>query len=164
MTVKNHIGKLLTVFLAVLLSTVAICANLPSFYYQAQAGSQAGRYDVIEPDYYYVTFNDWDNAELKVIRVPKYYDAIPPQDPVREGYTFIGWDKDFTDVQQDIIITAQYRSDEPSQGSILGLWVWMGVLAVCISAFVFIKIQEKKPLPSKDKSQAQNSKLDQDDK
>ena len=144
------------VFSAVLLLAGVAYAFLPPFYCDAQIADKTSRYDEIIPDYYYVTFNDWDGNELKVIRVPKYYDAIPPQDPVREGYTFNGWDKDFTNVQHDIVTTAQYVSEETSQGSLLGLWIWLGVFAVSAGAFVYIKMQEKKPLLPKEKNKEQN--------
>ena len=35
--------------------------------------------------------------------------ATAPANPTREGYTFTGWDKDFSNVQSDLIITAQYE-------------------------------------------------------
>jgi len=163
-TFKNHIGKISAVFLTMLLVVNVVCALWPSFYYQTQAADRTGRYDEITPDYYYVTFNDWDGSELKVIRVPKYYDAIPPVDPSREGYTFVGWDQDFSSVQHDMIITAQYTSDELAQASLLGLWIWLGVLAVSVTAFIFIKKQEKKLLYTKEKNKEQHNDLRQNNK
>jgi uncharacterized repeat protein (TIGR02543 family) len=35
--------------------------------------------------------------------------ATAPADPKREGYAFIGWDKDFLNVTEDMTITAQYE-------------------------------------------------------
>jgi hypothetical protein len=34
---------------------------------------------------------------------------------VREGWTFIGWDKDFSCVTSDMVVTALYVQDVPSQ-------------------------------------------------
>ena len=58
---------------------------------------------------YTVTFNDYDGTELKVEEVTEGEAAHAPEDPTREGYDFTGWDKDFTNVQSDLTITAQYK-------------------------------------------------------
>ena len=57
---------------------------------------------------YTVTFKDWDGTVLDVQEVEFGADAVAPAAPVREGYTFIGWDVDFTNVTEDITVTAQY--------------------------------------------------------
>jgi hypothetical protein len=36
-------------------------------------------------------------------------DAVPPADPVREGYTFTGWDTTFDSVTSDMTVTALYQ-------------------------------------------------------
>jgi hypothetical protein len=55
-----------------------------------------------------VTFVDWDGTVLSTQQVVIGYGAIAPADPVREGYTFIGWDCDFSSVTGDLTVTAQY--------------------------------------------------------
>ena len=58
---------------------------------------------------YSVTFVDWDGAVLRSAQVVEYgAAAIPPSAPTREGYTFSGWDKDFSNVKSDLTVTAQY--------------------------------------------------------
>jgi hypothetical protein len=66
-----------------------------------------------------VVFKDFDGA---VIGTPQTVgdgeSAIAPEDPVREGYRFIGWDKDFSNVTGYLVVTAQYEKnssggDEP---------------------------------------------------
>ena len=56
-----------------------------------------------------VNFMDWDGTSLKTEKVRQGKSAIAPADPIREGYTFIGWDKDFSNVQSDLTVTAQYE-------------------------------------------------------
>ena len=58
---------------------------------------------------YTVTFLDWDGTELSKQLLDYATPATVPADPTREGYTFKGWDKDFSNVQSDLIVTAQYE-------------------------------------------------------
>ena len=65
-------------------------------------------------DTYTVTFNDYDGTELKTQEVAFEGDATAPADPTREAtpeytYTFSGWSADFTNVQGDLTVTAQYN-------------------------------------------------------
>ena len=64
-------------------------------------------------EYYTVKFFDWDNTELCSQQIEKGQSAVAPDmsDRIREGYTFIGWDKDFTNVQSDLDIYAQYEQN-----------------------------------------------------
>lgn len=57
---------------------------------------------------YTVTFKDYDNTTLKTETVNYQGSATPPSNPSREGYTFSGWDKSFTNITTNTIITAQY--------------------------------------------------------
>ncbi|MBQ6724322.1 MAG: leucine-rich repeat protein [Paludibacteraceae bacterium] len=60
-----------------------------------------------------VVFVDWDDSVLKEAQTVNYGEAaIAPADPVREGYTFTGWDKDFSAVTEDMTIKAQYEQAE----------------------------------------------------
>ena len=58
---------------------------------------------------YTVTFKDWDGTELKTQEVQHGGDAEAPADPTRVGYTFTGWDKEFTNITADLVVTAQYE-------------------------------------------------------
>ncbi len=56
-----------------------------------------------------VEFVDWDGTILATMKVPNGEAATAPADPTREGYTFIGWDKDFSHVTDHMTVTAQYQ-------------------------------------------------------
>ena len=58
---------------------------------------------------YVVTFLDWDGTTLATAGVAAGQAATAPANPVREGYTFIGWDKDFSSVIEDMTVTALYQ-------------------------------------------------------
>ena len=58
---------------------------------------------------YVVTFYDWDDTVLARVAVAAGEAATAPADPVREGYTFIGWDKDFSFVNSNLDVYAQYE-------------------------------------------------------
>lgn len=57
---------------------------------------------------YTVTFKNWDGSTLKIETVDSGNDATAPTDPERTGYTFTGWDVDFTKVTSDLSVAAQY--------------------------------------------------------
>ena len=56
-----------------------------------------------------VTFVDWDGTMLSSVSVAPGEAATAPADPTREGYTFIGWDKEFSAVTDHMTVTAQYQ-------------------------------------------------------
>ncbi len=57
---------------------------------------------------YTVTFIDWNGDILSKENVEYLDAAVAPADPARVGYTFTGWDKDFSSVTENMTITAQY--------------------------------------------------------
>ncbi|MBO6062242.1 MAG: InlB B-repeat-containing protein, partial [Clostridia bacterium] len=60
---------------------------------------------------YTVTFVDWDGTVLKTETVNYGASATAPADPVREGYTFAGWDVDFSFITGNLIVTATYTEN-----------------------------------------------------
>ena len=64
---------------------------------------------VAEPTYYTVTFKDWDGTVLSTQQVLEGTAATAPADPVRDGYTFTGWDVEFNNITADTVVTATYE-------------------------------------------------------
>ena len=61
--------------------------------------------------YHSVAFVDYDGTVLSAQSVAHGSAAIEPTAPEREGYAFIGWDKDFSNVTEDMTVTAQYSAN-----------------------------------------------------
>lgn len=64
-----------------------------------------------------ITFLDWDGKIIQVNRVPKGKTPNAPTGLTRETvdgvqYTFDGWDKDFTDLSEDMTVTAVYKTNK----------------------------------------------------
>lgn len=57
---------------------------------------------------YTVTFCDWDGTVLKTAEVAYGASAIAPQSLSRDGYKFVGWDKELSSITEDISATAKY--------------------------------------------------------
>ena len=57
---------------------------------------------------YTVTFIDIDNKIISIQNVEYGKNATAPENPEILGHTFKGWDKDFTNVTSDLILTAMY--------------------------------------------------------
>ena len=58
---------------------------------------------------YTVKFVDYDGSVIDTQIVEEGENAVAPADPIREGYTFVGWDTDFTNVTSDLVVTAMYE-------------------------------------------------------
>ena len=60
---------------------------------------------------YTVTFKDYDGIVLKTQTVKYGKDASAPDDPVREGYIFRGWDDSYHDITEDTVCMAVYEKN-----------------------------------------------------
>ena len=58
---------------------------------------------------YEVTFLDWDAIVLKQELVDYGASATAPDNPIREGYDFVGWNTDYSYIISDLTVTAQYE-------------------------------------------------------
>ena len=59
-----------------------------------------------------VIFKDYDGTVLKSGVVLLGQSAVPPADPEREGYTFVGWSGSCGNVREDRVLIAQYQKNE----------------------------------------------------
>ncbi len=73
-----------------------------------------------EINQYLVTFLDWDGSVIAKDYVNHGSAATAPADPEREGYTFIGWDTDFSNVTGDLTVTAMYEENEVPPTVLIG--------------------------------------------
>lgn len=64
---------------------------------------------------YTVIFKDYDGKVLKTESVAQGKSATAPANPSRDGYVFTGWDKNFTAITTDLVVTAKYdKLTEPT--------------------------------------------------
>ena len=71
---------------------------------------------------YTVTFVDWNDAVISTQQVEEGHAAIAPANPVREGYTFTGWDTDFSNVMSNMTVKAQYTINMYNVTFVAGSW------------------------------------------
>ena len=70
---------------------------------------------------YTVTFVDGVTGEvISAVEVEEGEAATAPEAPEHEGYEFIGWDVDFSNVTSDLTVTAQYEEVEVPPTGLLG--------------------------------------------
>ena len=68
-------------------------------------------YEVPKPTYT-VTFVDWNGTVLKTETITEGASATAPSNPTRDGYTFVGWDKGFTNITSNLEVIAQYEKNK----------------------------------------------------
>ncbi len=97
-------------------------ADTPSTYSVSKVPSSigtkyAGSLATLEvPTKYKVVFNDWDGTGLQT-NIVYASESVTPPVPVREGYTFTGWDhaaSEFASVSESFTATAQYALNAAS--------------------------------------------------
>lgn len=65
--------------------------------------------DYSDPIKYTVIFKDYDGRVLSTQEISQGNSATAPEEPTRDGYTFIKWDTNFSNVTSDLVVTAQYE-------------------------------------------------------
>ena len=60
---------------------------------------------------YTVRFLDWDNSVISTQTVTRGGSATPPSNPTRDGYTFSGWQGNYTNITADTDIIATYEKN-----------------------------------------------------
>ena len=60
---------------------------------------------------YTVRFLDWDNSVISTQTVTRGGNATPPSNPTRDGYTFSGWQGNYTNITADTDIIATYEKN-----------------------------------------------------
>ena len=60
---------------------------------------------------YKVDFVDHDGTLIDSQSVEHGKSATAPENPIRDGYTFKNWDKDYSSITENLIITAVYEKN-----------------------------------------------------
>lgn len=95
---------------------------------------------------YTVTFKDSEGNVLKTEKVKAGASATSPTAPTKEGYEFTGWDKDFSNIQGDLEVTAQYQEvvqDDDKSGCKKDLSIVIVSLTALFSVSILILKREK---------------------
>lgn len=58
---------------------------------------------------YTITFKDYNGDIIEVISISEGAEVTYPENPVREGYDFIGWDNNLENINSDLVVNALYK-------------------------------------------------------
>ena len=61
--------------------------------------------------FYTITFVDYDGTVITEVKISKGEQIKLPNNPIRTGYTFIGWDNDFNFIESDLVVRALYSQN-----------------------------------------------------
>lgn len=93
-------------------ATLYVPAESLDLYKSAEQWKEFGTIMPIIAENYNVIFYDYDGTILSEQNVIEGNDAIAPADPVREGYTFVGWGRKFTNITASAVVIAQYEKEQ----------------------------------------------------
>ena len=74
----------------------------------SKSGEIITLYAVWKVNSYQITFLDYDESIIQESKLNYGDKFIMPEDPVRKGYNFIGWDKELKTVKEELVINALY--------------------------------------------------------
>ena len=78
----------------------------------SKPGDKVVLYAIWDINSYSIKFLDYDDSVLKEEFLDYEEKIIPPSDPVRNGYTFSGWDSEIKVIKEETIIKAQYKIND----------------------------------------------------
>ena len=94
---------------------------------------------------YTITFDSNGGSEIAPITQDYGTNIAAPADPTREGYTFIGWDRDIPEIMpaENMTVTAQWKDTEKPTGEIIiGTNKWREFLNTLTFGLFFKDTQE----------------------
>ena len=74
----------------------------------SKSGDIITLYAIWEVNSYQITFLDYDESIIQQSELDYDTEIVIPEDPIRKGYTFTGWDKELSTVKEELVITALY--------------------------------------------------------
>ena len=74
----------------------------------SKSGDIITLYAVWDVNSYQITFLDYDESIIQQSELDYDTKIIIPEDPIRKGYTFTGWDKELSTAKEELVITALY--------------------------------------------------------
>lgn len=101
-----NIKKIFKIMLLIITFILVGCNNSSHIHEYVDGKCECGD---VKVETYTVIFKDYDGKVISQIIVEKNKDAQAPQVPNREGYKFIGWNKSFTNIQENIEVVACYE-------------------------------------------------------
>lgn len=94
---------------------------------------------VYEETSYTVVFVDDNGNIIKEVEVKHGENVESPTPPTKDGYKFKNWDKDFTNVTEDLTITAVYDKVATKSCSLFNFWEVLSVSVFVLGFFIFRK-------------------------
>ena len=74
----------------------------------SKSGDIITLYAIWKVNSYQITFLDYDESIIQQSELDYDTEIVIPEDPIRKGYTFTGWDKELSTVKEELVITALY--------------------------------------------------------
>lgn len=95
---------------------------------------------------YLVRFTDYDGTPLKTEQVDHGQAATAPDAPTRVGYSFIGWDTNFSAVTGNLTVTAEYQKLSAETIPTLSQWsrLILTMLMLALGGFYLARIHSDK--------------------